>query len=69
MDTAAVLDLYPDKCVEIIRKHGADRILFATDSPWKSQGEYLGIFESLPLSEGEKEKILHENAERILSVK
>ena len=69
MDTAAVLDLYPDKCVEIIRKHGADRILFATDSPWKSQGEYLGIFENLPLSEGEKEKILHRNAERILSVK
>ncbi|MBQ3299923.1 MAG: amidohydrolase family protein [Ruminococcus sp.] len=69
MDTAAVLDLYPDKCVEIIRKHGADRILFATDSPWKSQGEYLGILESLPLSESEKEKILHENAERILSVK
>ena len=69
MDTAAVLDLYPDKCVEIIRKHGADRILFATDSPWKSQGEYLGILESLPLSESKKEKILHENAERILSVK
>ena len=66
MDTAAVLDLYPEKCFEIIRKHGADRILFATDSPWKHQGEYRKIIENSPLDDGEKQKILSENAERIL---
>ena len=66
MDTAAVLDLYPEKCTEIIRKHGADRILFATDSPWKAQDEYCRLFDNLPLSKSEKEKILCENAERIL---
>lgn len=66
MDTAAVLDLYPEKCVEIIRRHGADKILFATDSPWKHQGDYLRLFQSLPLRDAEKELILHQNAEKLL---
>ena len=66
MDTAAVLDLYPEKCLEIIRKHGAQRVLFATDSPWRSQKQFAELLRSLPLSEEEREAVLHENAGRIL---
>lgn len=68
MDTAAVLDLYPEKCVSIIRRHGADKILFATDSPWKDQGAYIRLLRSLPLHTEEKESILHANAEKILCI-
>ena len=66
MDTAAVLDLYPDRCVEIILRHGAERVLFATDSPWRSQRQYVEILRSLPLTDAQRESILHGNAERIL---
>lgn len=68
MDTAAVLDLYPEKCVEIIRSHGADKILFATDSPWRGQKEYIALLQSLPLTEEEKAQILYRNAQRILGI-
>ncbi len=67
MDTAAVMDLYPEKCVEIIHAHGADKILFATDSPWRSQKDFVDLLLSLPLTGEEKEQILYRNAKTILS--
>ncbi len=61
-------DTTDEEVVEVIKKHGADKILFATDSPWNHQGEYLEKFRSLSgLSDIEKEMILHLNAEKILS--
>ena len=66
MDTAAVLDMYPEKCAEIIKKHGADRILFATDSPWKSQKAYIDLLDSLEISSEDKDKIFYKNAEKLL---
>lgn len=66
MDTAAVLRLYPEKCREIILRHGADKILFASDSPWDSQKDYIEILKSFRLGEEAEEKIFHLNAERIL---
>ena len=65
-DTAFSLPNYPEKCREIIRKHGADKILFASDSPWVDRKEYLKAFFSLGLSENENRKILFENAAQIL---
>lgn len=66
MDTAAVLELYPDKCKEIILRHGADRILFASDSPWAGQKEYVDILRSFSLSREDEDKIFHRNAVGIL---
>ncbi len=54
--------------VRISRKHGTDRVLFATDSPWMDQKEYVRLFASLPLTEREREQILHENAEKLLGL-
>lgn len=65
-DTAYVLDKFPNECVKIIKRHGADRVLFATDSPWSSQKKYVELLKTLDLSDTEKELILHKNAERIL---
>lgn len=54
------------KFTEIVRLHGADRILFGTDSPWASHQEQLEIMRSLPLDEEEKKKILGENGKKLL---
>lgn len=65
-DTSFVLDHYTDKCVEIIRKHGADRILFATDYPWSDTKKFVEIVKSFDISEEDKEKILYKNALKLL---
>ncbi len=65
-DTAYVLDKFPDACVKIIKRHGADRVLFASDSPWSNQKKYVELLKSLDLSDTEKELILYKNAQRIL---
>jgi len=61
-------DTTDKEVVEVIKGHGADKILFATDSPWNHQGEYLEKFKSMSgLSDIEKEMILCKNAQKLLS--
>ena len=52
--------------VRLCRKHGTDRILFATDSPWADQDSYVKKILSLPLTEEEKDAILGGNAQKLL---
>ena len=68
MDTAAMLDYSPEKAKQIIEKHGADNILFATDSPWFSQKEYVDIFRSFGFSREDEGKMFYKNACRILKL-
>ena len=57
----------PDEMMQkIIDKHGADRILFASDCPWDSAGKIKEKILRLPLSDDKKELILGKNAERLL---
>lgn len=58
----------PKQVVRTIRKHGADKILFATDSPWREPIDDVNAFMALPLTEEERELILHKNAERLLKL-
>ena len=53
----------------IIEKHGADKILFGSDSPWHSPDMELRLLEYLHLSDSEYEKIAHLNAEKLLGKK
>lgn len=57
-----------DQLVRIIRNHGAEKILFATDSPWSGQKESLAYFQTLPLTGREQDLILGENAARLLGL-
>ncbi len=66
LDTSFVLDRYPEMCRTIIRRHGADRVLFATDSPWRSQKDYVERILDLGLDERERELIFSGNAEKLL---
>lgn len=52
----------------IIRKHGADKVLFGTDSPWYDQGEALSDFNATSLTNEEKKLVLGENANRLFKL-
>ena len=47
---------------------GADNILFAIDWPYESNETGMEFFRKLSLSDADKEKIAHRNAERVLSL-
>ena len=61
---------YLDKktALEIIRRYGADRVLFGTDYPMWSPESELAYFDSLPLEKEEREKILYTNAARLFGI-
>ena len=52
--------------LRIIRKHGIEKILFATDSPWESQKDNVERVNQVPFSDLEKEMIFSENAKKLL---
>ncbi len=52
----------------IINRHGADKILFGTDSPWSDQSESIADIDGLGLAEDEKRKIMGENAAGLLNL-
>ena len=68
MDTAAVLGLYPEKCRQIIAAHGPEKILFATDSPWAPQGEFVERLRAFGFSREDEALMLFKNAQRILGL-
>ncbi len=47
---------------------GADNILFAIDWPYESNKDGMDFFRKLSLSDADKEKIAHRNAERLLKL-
>lgn len=54
--------------LRIIKAHGAERVLFATDSPWSGQKECVEAFKKFPLSDEEKRKIFSGNAVEMLDL-
>jgi len=54
--------------LRILKKHGADKILFASDAPWSNAGSEIEHIKSLPLTEVEKDAVLGGNAGRILGM-
>ena len=54
--------------VRICRKHGVNRILFATDSPWQDQKDYIERVRSTGLRQQELELVFSENARKLLSL-
>lgn len=69
-DTAYCLDKMPLNLMEkFFKKHPIERFLFATDSPWCSQKEYVNILSSFNfLKEEDKEKIFFKNAKELLRI-
>lgn len=66
-DTAFVQDfMSKEQFMRIVRGHGADKILFGTDSPWSGQKESVEWLKSLPFSTEEQEQIFSGNAKKLL---
>lgn len=57
-----------EQFVRMVRKFGAHRICFGTDSPWGGQRENLAMLRALPLTAEELGAILGGNAQRILGI-
>jgi uncharacterized protein len=64
----SLTDLGPDRMTELIRAHGADQILFGTDSPWTDQSAEVSGIRALQLTDDEITAILGQNASRLLSI-
>ena len=47
---------------------GVDNIMFAVDYPFESSEEAVKFIDAVPVSEKEKEKVCHLNAEKIFSL-
>ncbi len=54
--------------VRLVRDLGADRVLFATDSPWQDQKQSVSGIRALPLTDEEKALIFYGNAQRLLNI-
>ncbi len=52
----------------LVTKHGSDKVLFATDSPWEDPRSTIAWVESTSLSEKQKREIYMENACRLLGL-
>lgn len=64
-DTAFTLDFITDEqLLRIIKNHGSEKILHATDSPWEKQGRMAKHLSALPLSEEDCNNIFYKNAKK-----
>ena len=62
-------NLSDEAFVRLCKKHGTERILFGTDSPWQEQSDIVERLRALPFSEEEREGILGKNAANLLGLK
>ena len=69
LDTAFVAKLIDEKLFgEIVKKHGADRVLFGSDLPWSNPAHEKELVARLPVSDSEKDKIYWKNAVELLEL-
>ena len=69
MDTSMISGyLDKDLFCEIAAVHGADKLLFGSDSPWQTPAQALDFLMKSGLPEDELEMIKYKNAERILKL-
>ena len=69
LDTSMGFQYYSkEQFLKIVDKHGAEKIMFGSDSPWSRANEELEAFNSLELDAMSKELILSGNAKRLLNI-
>lgn len=69
LDTAYVLrGTARETFLRILEKHGSDKILFATDSPWSDVRGDVEILKAFGLDEADESRIFYENAAKLLGI-
>ena len=68
-DTAFTLhEIDKDLFKAILDKHGNDKVLFATDCPWRNMKEDIKIIKSFNLGQETLDNILYKNAKKLLGI-
>lgn len=69
LDTAMTAAYLHDEAqfVRVLRGHGLDRVLFATDCPWSNPERELHLLDNAGLSQQEYDAVTYGNALRLLS--
>ncbi len=65
---SAELFYYEQRLLLALQTVGADRILFSLDYPFSTNEQGRAFLESVSISQADKEKISHLNAERLLKI-
>ncbi len=60
--------LPPERLRSMIRRHGVEKVLFGTDSPWRDQARAVKYMETLNLSPAEFARVMGDNAMELLSL-
>ncbi len=68
LDMSYCPDLNDQELAEIIRTHGANRVLFGTDFPWSHPAKDLERLCRLDLTQAEIEAVAWRNAARLLGL-
>lgn len=69
LDTAFTKGFLGPKLMKnLIEKHGAERVLFASDLPWHLPDMEMKMIENLSISDDDKEKIFWKNAVELLNI-
>lgn len=66
--TYSVHELGAERAVKMINRHGAEKVLFGTDSPWRRQIDDIALIKSFDLSQYEIAGMLGENAKKLLGL-
>lgn len=70
LDTAySIGEMQDEQFLRMVRNHGIDRVLFATDSPWTNQRDAVEYISKMAFTSEEKEKIFYKNALNLLGGK
>lgn len=68
-DTGVIFDsINEEQFIRIMRNHGSDKILFATDSPWASQKRFVEVVRKMEITEEERERVLWKNGAELLGI-
>lgn len=69
IDTSMAAMYYSDvRCREAILAHDPDRVLFGSDSPWDDAAAAAGVLRRMELGQALLDKILYDNAARLLGL-
>ncbi len=66
--SSSLYAITPESAANLIRRFGADKVLFGSDFPMWTADEELERFNKIPLTDEERELILHKNAEKLLGL-
>lgn len=69
LDTAFVLRFTgEDRFKEILKRHGEDRLLFASDCPWSTPAADIATLRSFGLEKATLDKLFFQNAKKLLAI-